>query len=162
MKTPYRISEDDYVDAMRLFNRFTPRTFALCLTAALALGILAMAGPPLVRAGAIGGLAGGLIVPVVGRYLVSPLLSRRHYRKYKAIQEAFTVELLDEGVRFASPHGESLLPWATMLKWRQDEHYVLIYLMPRMYHILPKSVASGGFDVPLLVERLTHHVGPPT
>ncbi|MGJ7606903.1 YcxB family protein [Variovorax sp. LT1R20] len=49
-----------------------------------------------------------------------------------------------------------------MLKWRQDDRFVLLYLMPRLFHVLPKSVASQGFDVAALVERLNRHVGPET
>jgi len=128
-------------------------------TVALVLVVLAVIGPPVIKGGAIGGLAGGLIVAVVGRYMVAPILSRNHYRKYKAIQEEFTVELHEDGVRFSSPNADGKLTWGNMLKWRQDEKYILIYPMPRIYHIVPKSIASSGFDVLLLVDGLTRHVG---
>jgi hypothetical protein len=29
-----------------------------------------------------------------------------------------------------------------------------------LFHIVPKSIAQEGFDIPLLVQRLGEHVGP--
>ena len=161
MNATYRISEDDYVNAMKLFAKLTPRAIAVYLVAALVFVVLAIFGSPVIKGGAIGGLAGGLIVTVVGRYIVSPILARKHYRKYKGIHDEFTVEILDDGVRFTSPNSDGKLTWENMLKWRQNENYILIYPMPRIYHILPKSIATSGFDVPFLINQLNQHVGRP-
>ena len=111
--------------------------------------------------GAIGGLVGGLFVALVGRYIVSPILARRHYRKYKSIQEEFTVELVDDGVRFTSPNADGKITWDKIHKWRQNEDFVLIYPMPRIFHMIPKSVAAQGFDLQALTDGLQHHVGKP-
>lgn len=162
MNATYRISEDDYVNAMRLFTKFTPRAKVIFVFLSSVLILLAIFGSPEIQSIAIGGLAGALIVHVVGRYIVSPILARKHYRKYKAIQDEFTVEVLLDGVRFASPNADGKLTWEHMLKWRQNDDYILIYPMPRIYHIIPKSIASSGFDVPLLINWLTQHVGEPT
>ncbi|WP_098495014.1 YcxB family protein [Collimonas sp. PA-H2] len=161
MKAKYRISEEDYVNTMKLFAKLTPRKIFSYSTFVLVLVALAVFGPLVVKAGAIGGLAGGLIVAVFGRYIVAPILARRHYRKYRAIHEEFTVELLQDGVRFISPNADGKLMWNHVLKWRQNDDYILIYPMPRLYHILPKSVVSDGFNVSLLINRLTQHVGNP-
>lgn len=73
---------------------------------------LAWFGPPRIKGGAIGGLAGGLIVTVVGRHIVSPIVARRNYRKYKAIHDEFAVELIDEGLWFSE--GSFILPCGNM------------------------------------------------
>lgn len=161
MKANYRISEDDYVNAMRLFVKLSPHVCAIYSVSTLALVLLSLYGAPLIKAGAIGGLVGGAIVTLIGRYIASPMLARRHYQKYKAIQDEFTIELLDDGVRFASPDADGKLTWDKMLKWRENQDYVLIYPMPRIYHIVPKSISSGGFDVKMLTSRLLDYVGKP-
>lgn len=161
MNTSYRISEDDYVNAMKLFITLTPRAKAIYLVASLVFVVLAIFGSPVIKGGAIGGFAGGLIVTIVGRYIVSPILARKHYRKYKAIHDEFSVEILHDGIRLSSPNSDGKLTWENMLKWRQNKDYILIYPMPRIYYILPKSIASSGFDVQLLINRLTQHVGKP-
>ena len=160
MTATFRISEDDYVDAMRLYGRF-PR-LARWAAIAIAAGLLltAIFGSRQVQSGALGGLVGGTLVLLAMRHLFVPMGARRHYRKYKAIQDEFSVELLDDALRIRALHGESRLIWANVLKWRQDDRFVLLYLMPRLFHVLPKSVAAQGFDVAALVERLNQHVGP--
>lgn len=159
MKATFKISELDYVNAMKLYARLTPRLILIYLAAALVLAALALFGGVIVSAGAMGGLVGGIIAIVIGRYIVMPIMARRHYRKYKAIQEEFTVELLEDGVSFSSPDAEGKITWGKMLKWRQNESYVLIYPMPRLFHIIPKSVAAQGFDLQALTDRLHQHVG---
>jgi len=161
MKVKYRISEDDYVSAMKLFAKLSPRESGIYSASTVVLVVLAVFGTPLIKAGAIGGLAGGAIVTLVGRYIVSPILARRHYQKYKAIHQEFTIELLDDGVRFTSPDADGKLTWDKMLKWRENQDYILIYPMPQLYHIVPKSIATGGFDVKLLTNRLSQYVGKP-
>lgn len=162
MTARFRLSEDDYVDAMRLYGRL-PRP-GRWLVAALAAGLLLVAvfGTGDARPGALGGLVGGTLVLLAMRYVVLPMTARRHYRKYKAIQDEFSVELQDDALRLWAPHGESRIVWSNLLKWRQDERFVLMYLMPRLFHVLPKSVAAQGFDVEALIERLERHVGRET
>lgn len=161
MKATFKISEQDYVNAMKLFARPTPRLLYIYLAAALVLAALARFGGVIVSAGATGGLAGGIIAILLGRYIVTPFMARRHYRKYKAIQEEFAVELLEDGVRISSPDAEGKITWGKMLKWRQNESYVLIYPMPRLFHIIPKSVAAQGFDLQALTDELQRNVGKP-
>ena len=159
MKVEYRIREEDYVEAMKLYSRLMPRSLLLYLGITAMLGMLATTGSPLVSSAAIGGLVGGVIAVVLGRYLLVPLLARRHYRNYKANQELFSVELLHEGVRFSSATAEGILHWDKILKWRQNDDYVLIYIMPRLYHIGPKSIETKGFDIAELVRQLKSFVG---
>ena len=45
------------------------------------------------------------------------------------------------------------------LQWRQNKQLILIYGMPILYYIVPKSIQREGFDIPLLIQRLTEHVG---
>jgi YcxB-like protein len=161
MRATFRISEEDYVGAMMLFAKLTPRMASIYLASAVVLAVLAVFGSPVLRGGAIGGLIGGVAVTLIGRYIATPMLARRHYRKYKGIQDEFGVELVSDGVRFTSPSADGKTPWDKMYKWRQNEEFVLIYLMPRLFHIIPKSVASHEFNLQDLINRLLQHVGKP-
>jgi hypothetical protein len=88
-----------------------------------------------------------------------PFRARRQYRKYKAMQEPIWVELVDTGVRFANSDGDGILSWSKILQWRQNDQFILIYSMPILFHIVPKSITRDGFNVPLLLNRLVEHVG---
>jgi hypothetical protein len=161
MNAKYRVSEDDYVNATALFGKITlSSAIGLSALALLLLG-LELFGPPFMQGVGIGGIIGGAIVAVLGRYVLSPWIARRHYRNYKAIQEEFTIEILDDCVHFSTADSDSKIKWANILKWRHNDAYILIYPMPRIYYVVPKSLAASGFDIPLLIAKLTQNVGNP-
>lgn len=159
MTARFRISEDDYAAAMKLFARMSPMRWALLIGMTAVLVLAVWLGGRAFRPFAIAGLVGGTGVILLSMAL-APVLARRHYRKYKAIQEEFSAELLDEGLRLSAPHGGGTIVWTHVLKWRQSDRFVLIYVMPRLFHIVPKSVAAQGFDLQGLIDRLNRHVGP--
>lgn len=158
MIAKFRISEDDYAAAIKVSARPSRMRRVLLIVMVVVFSLAAvLAGRalwPLVLAGFIG--VGIIVLSIV----LAPLLARRHYRKYKGIQVEFSAELLDNGLRVRSPNGEGTLVWENILKWRQSDRFVLVYPMPRIFHILPKSVAEQGFDLQGLIERLNRHVGP--
>jgi len=161
MSTKYRISEDDYVSAAKLFGKLTSRQAIIYFPVALLPLALAMFGSIAIKAGVIGGIIGGLTVGLTIRYIVTPILSRRHYRKYKAIHDEFEIELLEDGIFMASNSGSGKVIWGNIFKWRQNDNYILIYPMPRLYYIVPKSLESKGFNISLLTKQLIHNVGNP-
>ncbi|RSZ37040.1 MULTISPECIES: YcxB family protein [unclassified Variovorax] len=159
MIATFRISEDDYAYAMKLFARPTPLRWALLAAIGVLLLLGVLIGGRNVWLAAVGGMVGMAIVLLATR-LLTPAMARRHYRKYKAMHAEFQAELLDNGLRLMSPHGDGIVVWENVLKWRQNDRFVLIYPMPRLYHIVPKSIASQGFDLQGLLERLEQRVGP--
>jgi YcxB-like protein len=161
MTAKYRISEDDYVNAMKLYGKLTPLGAMVLAGLALFLVMIEVFGPRALQGVAAGGLVGGLIVSLVGWYVLSPIMGRRQYRKYKAIQEEFTIELFDDGVHIHTGESYSKIKWANIQKWRHNNDYILIYPMPRIYYVVPKSVSHGGFDIPLLLKKLTENIGNP-
>jgi len=162
MEAAYRISEDDYVRAMKLYSKITPKLAAIYGVAVIVLLALAIFGAGAIKGGAIGGLIGGAVVAILGKYVVNPILARRNYRKYKAIHEPIAIKLKEEGLELSTADGAGLVRWDKILKWRQNDEYLLIYPMPRMYHIVPKAVAESGFDLASLITSLQERVGKET
>lgn len=157
----YHITEQDYVQASALFGRLSARQWVfvvgvLALCAALAIGGTTRGLRVLGAFAFIGGLLAWLLV----QYVVSPWMLRRHYRSYKAIQDEHTVTLTEQGLRFECLGGVSDLRWDRVYRWRSNRNYVLIYLMPRLYHVVPRRVAQQGFDLAALEDALTRHAGP--
>ncbi|MDR0771203.1 MAG: YcxB family protein [Burkholderiales bacterium] len=162
MQARFHINERDYLRAAVLHARLTPRRWVvLALLLVLLLGwVLAVGTLFDVWAVAIGVSVGCVVILLALRFIVNPLVLRWHYRRYKAIHKEQTITLLDEGVRFDSSNGSSLLTWDLILRWRYNADYVLIYLMPRLFHVVPSTVAAGGFDMERLKADLMRHVGP--
>lgn len=159
MQATYQISEADYVAAARLFSKLTSKWLAIYLVLAVILVLLAALSEAALRAAAIGGVIGGFIGGLMMHYIIVPIQARRHYRKYKAMHATFTIELLESGVRLTSPNAQGIVRWDQIHKWRQNDVFVLIYPMPRLYHIIPKSIAAQGFDVAQLTQALKQSVG---
>jgi hypothetical protein len=159
MTATYHITEQDYVNGMRLHQRGTRSVKATYIILVASLAFLTVFGPERVRAMAIGGLVGGVAVMLLFQLLFMPMMARRHYRKYKAIQEPITIELKDEGVEFTTTDSHSVFKWDKILKWRQNEHYILIYPMPQIFFLITKTITNQSFDLAALTDNLTTHVG---
>jgi hypothetical protein len=161
MTTAFRISEADYVAAITLSNRPTQAVGRLFGAAALLLLATAIVGPEGLRVPIWGGLLGGFICFIVIRYVTTPYIARRHYQNYKVMHSEFQVELLSDGIQFNTEDAHSKITWEKMLRWRHNETYILIYLMPKLFYVLPKAVDSKGFDTASLITQLTKKVGQP-
>jgi YcxB-like protein len=159
MEIEFKITQDDYVSAMKLYSKRTPIITGIYSAIVIVLCLIIVIGTPDLRVSAIGGLFGGSIVIMLMYFVITPLFARRHYQKYKAIQEPMFVQLMDDGVEFSNADGGGLVRWEKILKWRQNDEYVLLYLMPRLYHIIPKTVKNLGFDFTSLTKKLESTVG---
>jgi hypothetical protein len=165
MKVQYRITEDDYAGAARLHawrhSIARPSTMMLvtCGIVLVLLGVglwtRVVSAPVLVFSIVIFS-----ILCAFHLLVYSPSRARRYYRQYKGIQELITAELTDAGIRFSNSDGEAVLPWSKVLQWRQNDQFILIYGMPILFYIVPKSIEREGFDIPLLIRRLAEQVGP--
>jgi hypothetical protein len=165
MKVEYRITEDDYATIAR-FNAWR-RFFARPSTSRLVTGVILviLAGlwlwkEPHIAPALAFGVAIYVMFVVYRLFVAIPRLARRHYRNYKGIDGPIVAELTDEGVRFSNVNGEGILPWPNIFQWRQNDRFVIMYSMPILFHIVPKSAAQQGFDIPRLVQQLAEHVGP--
>lgn len=165
MKAQYRVTENDYADVARFhaWRHFITRPPTVQLvangTAWVMLGVFLWTEPSyaIPVAWIVAGLA---ILLAIALFVLTPHRARTYYRQYKAIQEPITAELLEAGIKFSTADGEGILTWSKILQWRQNDQFILIYAMPILYYIVPKSIGREGFDVPLLLRRLTEHVGP--
>jgi len=162
MPATYNISEQDYVNGMRLNLRATRTTTVSYTIIVASLAFLSVFGSEQVRGMAIGGLVGGTVVILFYHLVFVPMMAKRHYRKYKSIQEPITIELKDDGIEFITADSQSVLKWDKILKWRHDEHYILVYPMPQIFFLVTKTITRQGFDLDALIEALRSQVGKET
>jgi len=188
MSANYRISESDYVCAMKLNAMRTLRGWVVSILIWTVLFLLAAvigSGIGTVMESGIGAaIASGIgtifdwhvVIIVVGcgigywiavvlarMYLIIPRKARNSYRRYKLMQEnEFELVVLDDGIRLTSSTGESRLQWNKFLKWRCNADYVLIYTAPSLFLVFPgRTLATQGFDIAGFKDLLTRHIGPP-
>ncbi len=111
--------------------------------------------------GALGVLAGlalclyvdlyGLILAVVGLVLACMPLIRRYthiraYRDSKKYQGEIEVTFADEQIEVRSNDGESRLKWSVYSKMLDTKNFLLLYLSPRLFSIVPKKAFAGPAD----------------
>lgn len=147
---------------MKLFSKITPKAALVYSLGIAILLFIAILGSPVIRGGVIGGLAGGGVVYLIFRMVINPLLARRHYRNYKAIHEPVEMRLRQDGIEFANADASGIVRWETIFRWRQNRDYILVYTMPRMYHVIPKSVQDRGSELQPLIDLLRRNVGNET
>jgi hypothetical protein len=161
----YRITEHDYASALRFhaWRRLIARPSTITLVdagiAVVLIGFILWIVPSLLAPVAFA-VAAIAILLVVVPFVRARGRARQHYRQYKGIDDPVTLELRDAGIKFTNADGGGILPWSKVLQWRQNDRFILIYRMPILFHIVPKSIAQDGFDVALLVQRLVEQVGP--
>lgn len=168
----YRITEEDYIAAQRLYRRRARSwqryvLYGITLLGLVIAAIALFAGQRPNWTFTVVGLAYASMPWWIHKVLTEPL-ARRNFRKYPAIQQPQTLRLLEasepggdaEGVTVSAPSGESRLQWALITRWVDDEHYLLMFLQPHLYYIVPKSADPHGAVIPRLKTLLAQHVGP--
>ena len=162
MSALYQIGEEEYVRANRLFCKRSIKVYVLWLLIALGLVVLAiMTGLNFIFI-LVCAVIGGIIGDLITWRVYAPRQTRRQFREYKAIGEPVDISLEEEGLRFKDADNFSLLKWSDLMKWRENEEFVLVYQHRALYHIIPRRLQNDGFDVVSLTEKLEEAVGPAT
>jgi hypothetical protein len=142
-----QLNEQDYLDAQRLHRRSSEVRFWV----ALAVAVLAFASvligdlkPPLPE-GFFSSHAGPLaimlavgILLVVFRYVYIPSRHRRIFRQQKNLHVLYELSWSDTGFVATSERGSVRTAWTDVVKCRENEKLLLLYLSDVMFHILPK------------------------
>ncbi len=157
----YQVTEDDYINAQRLHRQRSSRWAHFGRWIMVLIG-LAFAGLSLFTKlwwGVVVGLVYATM-PWWMHRLISEPLARRQYRKYPAIHQPQTLGVNDNGVVCSSIAGESRLTWNLITRWTQDDNYLLLYVQPRLYFIIPKRADNAGTVIGRLQQLLAQHLGP--
>ena len=166
MPTTFTITEEDYIKSALLNGELTRKTKIVHLVIDL---LLVAAGfISFIRGDAslayifIGTAVGAVTAPYLVRLTLTPWLLKRHYKKYRQIQRPIDAQLTTEGMFYSTDAGSALLKWADIFSWRESRDYILIYVAPKMYHVLPTRLTDNGFPIDKLKSELLNHVGVAT
>jgi hypothetical protein len=164
MSVRFLISEQDYVRAVALSARPTRLRRAIGLLIDLVLAIVVgrlLAVNLCLSTWWVSAilLASVVVLQVAIRLWAMPWWWRHCYRKYPAIHRSIALELLDEGVRTSTAKGVGTVVWSDIIKWRCNREYVLLYLAPRLFLIVPMRLAHEGLPLDVLITQLQRHVG---
>jgi hypothetical protein len=148
MKITYHITREDFIDAQKLHRSKSPRRIVrglvlvakVCVVAVLILLIVLAA---VIRDRNIwltyAPLVGLLVVWVLLYWVWAPFNWRRTYTKDRRLQDAFTVDISEEGVQMGSATFDANLKWGLFLRFLESDRVFLLYQTNRMFNLLPKS-----------------------
>ncbi len=91
--------------------------------------------------------------------VILPWSARRMYRQQKALQREMHFRFDDSGASASSEIGNSDIPWGDYLKWKKNDHMILLYISDRMYQMLPRRMFANPGDFDRLGELLTDRIG---
>ena len=154
----YQISEDEYVAAQELFKRKAYKLRWLGTAVLLAIGMMAIWLGWRMHQWWIA--LGGLVYASMPWWCFGLLTNyrlRRNFRQYPAMQEQQTASVQEDAVLMHSRLGESRLPWTMLVQWSENEQFMLLYLQPRLYFIVPKRADTDGQFTDALRTQLTAH-----
>ena len=73
----------------------------------------------------------------------SGYLSRRQFKKIKALHQPVSMTADDDGIMLSSARGEGKTNWAAYETWRESKVSFLLYPQPAMFYIIPKRALGG-------------------
>ena len=88
------------------------------------------------------------------------LVAARNFKRHPIMQLPQRLTFTSEGIRYESNRGVSTLLWQDFIKWRADGKLILAYLSPRLFMIYPARLATAGFPLDRLKEKLIQELGP--
>ncbi|MCK5515967.1 MAG: YcxB family protein [Desulfobulbaceae bacterium] len=159
MNGKYRITEDEYVQANKLFSAPSKRVRWVYGVVVLSLILFAIfADNIFIRTAAIGALMGGISIHSLFRYIYAPWRTRKQYRVNTSAQEQVKINQTEHGLHFKTRSGEAVLEWQQIIQWRESKKLLLIYQAANEYHIIPKRVGNITQDI---IQVLNREVGNP-
>ena len=161
MDIQYNITEKDYIESVKLAAVATKKQFQLLGIVGFGLLLLALFGPQGFKGIGYIALIGGVVGYLLTLHVISPWQAKISYRSYKIIQDTIKLTIEEEGYTLESINGTNEMKWGDLLKWREDEHVVLVYYTPKIFHMVPKRVADLGFDMERFRNLLQEKLGDP-
>ena len=148
MEVRFTITEEEYVNANKLFTELSKRTLFIYGISCAALAAIAfIAESPVLKIAAISGIVGGVIGDLCVRRVYAPIQTKKQYREYKATQEPISMSKQDGGLVFESAVGNANIEWYRIVKWRENKELILIYQARQIYHIVPKRIGKLANEI---------------
>ncbi len=157
----YKITEDDYVKCMMLAASSSKKQLLQLSIGGIVCLLLGLFGPRGLNGIGYAALIAGAFGYFFALYIFTPYNAKKSYRKYKAIQNPMTISFSDDGYNIRAENGQSNAKWDLLLKWRENNNFILVYLAPKLFHLIPKRLAESGFDVDGFRKFLQVKLGAP-
>jgi YcxB-like protein len=78
------------------------------------------------------------------RYVLLPRQVKRIFSQQQELNSPFEMDFSQAGLGFSNEFGQSLRPWPTFHKWKENEKMFVLYHSDIMYTMCPKRLFAGN------------------
>jgi len=149
MKIVYRITEQDYMDALDLFvaNEPSYRRISRRLMPWIGGLLIALPAASLLLTSDHNPALSAIIILMGFYFLYCGFALRRYfrksYRKDKRYQHEFTAEISEEGVSVGSEDGQSQTRWGGFIRFLESDSIFMLFHATWVFNVFPKRAFTA-------------------
>ena len=147
MNITYRLTQDEYHQAVNLHHKNGQRVIFLAIYGMLAALIVAV--------GTDFSNTREIITNMIAAFfsiafymlfvrMISVYQAKSIYHKSAILPYETTLHISGKGIRLPKNTPDTSIPWSAFGKWKKDENFYLIYTTPRQFNVIPAMVMNGS------------------
>ena len=160
MNITYKLSPEEYLQAVNLHHKQSHRVLKLTVYITLA-AVIVVLGTDFSNTRDIitNTLAAFFSISFYMLFvrMLSAFQAKNIYTKSSILPYETTLRISGKGIRLVNKGNESTIPWSAFSKWKKDETFYLLYTTPRQFNVIPTRVMSD-IQTDELDEYLKKHI----
>jgi hypothetical protein len=152
MTIDFTLTEDDFLEALRMHRGVWAKLLTLWGLLLIALGLISLI--------ANSKQYSNYVVPILAGFFILfglKFLARRSFRRDLRLQQPLQAVISDSGIEISSPTGSSKQTWDAFIRYVESKNLFLLYQGPQMFNVIPKRAFAQGEEDTLrsiLAQRL--------
>ena len=145
MNITYKLSQEEYQQAVNLHNKKGKRFILLAIYIILAT-VIVIFGTDFSNTREI-------ITNIIAAFfsisfymlfvrMLSVYQAKSVYQKSTILPYEITLHISGKGIRLAKSNNKASIPWSAFSKWKGDESFYILYTNPRRFNVIPTRAMS--------------------
>jgi hypothetical protein len=163
----FELSENDYLEALRLHSSHSKQWWWMSLGSAAMLGCAAfLAFGPYASPMAISwtlylvaAMAWLWMVTLAARFFIMPRRLHRMFSQSKMLRTPRSYMWTDEALITQTSYGTNTIPWSDFLKSDADDKVTLLYTTPRQFLCVPRRAFADPGDAEAFGRLIKEKIG---
>ena len=147
MNITYKLTQDEYQQAVNLHHKKTQRMIFLAVYVMVAAIIVAVGTDfSNTREVITNMLAAFFSIAFYMLFvrMISTYQAKSIYQKSTVLPYETTLHISGKGITLHKEGDKPSIPWSVFSKWKKNDHFYLIYTSPRQFNIIPTRVMNDS------------------
>jgi len=145
MNITYKLSQEEYLQAVNLHHKKSHRVVKLLIYIALA-AVIVLVGTDFSNTREIitNILAAFFSISFYMLFvrILSTYQAKKIYTKSPTLKTEITLRISGKGIRFDKKGTEKTIAWSQFNQWQKNEKFYLLYTSPRQFNVIPVRVMN--------------------